>query len=138
MGSRAQVTYDKEVEMAYIYFCEPSTYKITSSKELPGNDDIMLDFGEGIPIVGIELGGETARRMEMLADKGHIFKKEVTTDGKTYYSFRLSDEKPRKSIFHPDVESIVFHFSDTICEDFLGIDIFDSESYSEQDLTNQI
>ena len=93
MGNRDQVTYDKEVEMAYIYFCEPSTYKITSTEELPGNHDIVLDFGEGISIVGVELGGETARRMETLADKGHIFKKEVTSDGKTYYSFRLSDEK---------------------------------------------
>ena len=36
-----QVTYDKEVEMGYIYFCEPSTYKITHTEELPGNDDIM-------------------------------------------------------------------------------------------------
>ncbi|MGE7603500.1 DUF2283 domain-containing protein [Peribacillus sp. NPDC097675] len=138
MGNRAQVTYDREVEMGYIYFCEPSLYKVTSTEELPVNDDIMLDFGEGIPIVGIELGGDTARKVETLADKGHIFKKEVTGDGKTYYTFRLSDERPRKSIFHPEVDSIVFHFSDTTCEDFIGIDIFDSDSYSELDLTDQI
>ena len=132
MGYVGQVTYDKEVEMGYIYFSEPSKYKITHTEELPENDDIMLDFGEEVPIVGIELEGETARKIELIADKVNIFKKEVTTDGKTYYSFRLNDEITRMSIFHPDIESIVFHFSDTNCEDFIGIDIFDSKSYSEK------
>ena len=132
MGYKGQVTYDKEVEMGYIYFSEPSKYTITHTEELPENDDIMLDFGEEVPIVGIEIEGETAKKIELIADKVHIFKKEVTTDGKTYYSFRLNDEITRKSISHPDVESIVFHFSDTNCEDFIGIDIFDSKSYSEQ------
>ncbi|MET3319669.1 UNVERIFIED_ORG: uncharacterized protein YuzE [Peribacillus simplex] len=132
MGYIGQVTYDKEVEMGYIYFSELSKYTITHTEELPENDDIMLDFGEEVPIVGIEIEGETARKIERIADKVHIFKKEVTTDGKTYYSFRLNDEITRKSISHPDVESIVFHFSDTNCEDFIGIDIFDSKSYSEQ------
>ncbi|MDV7763791.1 hypothetical protein ABES08_02735 [Peribacillus simplex] len=27
------------------------------------NDNIMLDFGEEVPIVGIELEGETARKI---------------------------------------------------------------------------
>ncbi|MEK3805981.1 DUF2283 domain-containing protein [Bacillus sp. FSL H8-0547] len=132
-----QVTYDRDAEMGYIYFSEPSKYTITYTEELPENDDIMLDFGEEVPIIGIELEGKTARKIELIADKVHIFKKKVFTDGKTYYSFRLNDEITRKSISHPDVESIVFHFSDTDCEDFIGIDIFDSKSYSEQYLTGK-
>ncbi|WP_411334580.1 DUF2283 domain-containing protein [Metabacillus indicus] len=127
-----QVTYDKDAEMGYIYFSEPSKHTITYTEELPENDDIMIDFGEEVPIVGIELEGETARKIGLIADKAHIFKKEVSPDGKTYYSFRLNDEITRKSISHPDVKSIVFHFSDTNCEDFIGIDIFDLMSYSEQ------
>lgn len=50
-----QVTYDKDAEMGYIYFSEPSKYTITYTEELPENDDIMLDFGEEVPIVGIEV-----------------------------------------------------------------------------------
>lgn len=127
-----QVTYDEDAEMGYIYFSEPFKHKVTYTEELPGNDDIMLDFGEEVPIIGIELEGETARKIEHIAAKTNIFKKELTPDGKNYYSFRLNTEMVRKSIFHPNVKTILFHFSDDNCHDFIGIDIFETKSYSEQ------
>ncbi|AMM93570.1 hypothetical protein UP17_14715 [Peribacillus simplex] len=38
------------------------------------NGDIMLDFGEEVPIVGIEFEGETVRKIELIANKVHIRK----------------------------------------------------------------
>lgn len=131
----SQVTYDSEVKMGYIYFTEPYKSNITRTEELQENSCIMLDLGGDVPIVGIELEGESARRIERIAGELHIFKKEMTADGNPYYSFRLNDEEISQSIFHPDVKSFVFHFSDTNCEELIGIDIFDSKSYSEQYLT---
>ncbi|MDR7080570.1 uncharacterized protein YuzE [Neobacillus niacini] len=127
-----QVTYDNDANMGYIYFDEPFKYTVTYTEELPGNDDIMLDFGEEIPIIGIELEGVTARKIKQIAGKTNIFKKELTPDGKNYYSFRLNNEMVRKSIYHPNVKTILFHFSDDNCQDFIGIDIFETKSYSEQ------
>jgi uncharacterized protein YuzE len=132
MGYKGQVTYDKEVEMGYIYFSEPSKYTITHTEELPENDDIMLDFGVEAPVVGIELEGETARKIKHIAGKVNIFKKELTVDGQIYYSFRLNNVMIRKSISHPNAKTILFHFSDENCQDFIGIDILDTKSYSEQ------
>jgi uncharacterized protein YuzE len=132
-----QVTYDKEAEMGYIYLSERFKDRVTYTEELPDNDDIMLDFGRVVPIIGIELEGETARKMERIAGKSNIFTKELTRDGKVYYSFRLSNETIKKSISHPNAEKILFHFSDANCEDFIGIDIFDTKSYSEEYLTGK-
>jgi uncharacterized protein YuzE len=105
-----QVTYDEDAEMGYIYFSEPFKHKVTYTEELPGNDDIMLDFGEEVPIIGIELEGETARKIERIAAKTNIFKKELTPDGKNYYSFRLNNEMVRKSVFHPNVKNNIVSF----------------------------
>lgn len=127
-----QVTYDNDAKMGYIYFSEPSKYTITYTQELPENDDIMLDFGEKVPVVGLELAGETARRIKQIAGKANIFKKELTVDGQIFYSFRLNNAMIRKSISHPNAKTILFHFSDENCQDFIGIDILDIKSYSEQ------
>ena len=127
-----QITYDNDVKMGYIYFSEPGKYTITYTEELPENDDIMLDFGEEIPVVGLELEGETARKIKQIAGKANIFKKELTVDGQIYYSFRLNNAMIRKSISHSNAETILFHFSDLKCQDFIGIDILDTKSYSEQ------
>lgn len=135
MNFIGQVTYDPEVERGYIYFTEPYKSTITRTEELQENNGIMLDFGEDVPLVGVELEGESARKIERIAGAVHIFKKEMTADGKPYYSFRLTDGEISQSIVHPDVEFIVFHFSDTNCEELIGIDIFDSKSYCEQYLT---
>ena len=133
MGHKGnQVTYDNDAMMGYIYFSEPSKYKITYTEELPENDDIMLDFGEAVPVVGIELEGETARKILHMSGKANNFKKELTVDGQIYYSFRLNNTMIRKSIFHPNAKTILFHFSDENCQDFIGIDILDTKPYSEQ------
>ena len=131
-NKRNQVTYKNDAMMGYIYFSEPSKYRITYSEELPENDDIMLDFGKGVPIVGIELEGATARKIKHIAGKANIFKKELTVDGQIYYSFRLNNTMIRKSISHHNADTILFHFSDEKCQDFIGIDILDTELYSEQ------
>ncbi|MDE5053269.1 DUF2283 domain-containing protein [Niallia taxi] len=127
-----QVTYDNTAKMGYIYLSEPFKYKITYTEELPENDDIMLDFGEEVPVVGLELEGETASKIKQIAGNANIFTKELTAEGKVYYSFRLNNKMIRMTVSHPDAGTILFHFSDENCKDFLGIDIWEAKSYSEQ------
>ncbi|MFE0506739.1 DUF2283 domain-containing protein [Peribacillus butanolivorans] len=126
-----QVTYDNEAEMGYIYLGEPYKYKISYTEELPQNTDIMLDFGNDLPIIGIELAGATAIKVKHLVDTVHIFKKATTADNEIFYSFRLHDKSVKQSVTHPDTAKIVFHFSDADCLDFIGIDIYDTDPYDE-------
>lgn len=127
-----QVTYDKDAEKAYIYLCEPFIGSAVSTEELEENDDIMIDFGHKVPVVGVELEGDTAKKIIPLAGRSHIFKKEITADNKVVYSFRLNDKSVKQSVAHPDAAKILFLFADTNCLDFIGIDIYNTDSYSEQ------
>ncbi|MFB6800811.1 DUF2283 domain-containing protein [Peribacillus butanolivorans] len=126
-----QVTYDNEAEIGYIYLAEPYKYKISNTDELPKNNDIMLDFGNDLPIIGIELAGDTAIKVKHLVDTVHIFKKAITADHELFYSFRLNDKSAKQSVTHPDTAKIVFLFSNADCLDFIGIDIYDTKSYDE-------
>lgn len=62
-----QVTYDNEAERGYIYLAEPYKYKISNTDELPQNNDIMLDFGNDLPIIGIELAGDTVIKVQIMS-----------------------------------------------------------------------
>ncbi|MGE7766080.1 DUF2283 domain-containing protein [Peribacillus sp. NPDC096540] len=126
-----QVTYDTEADMGYIYLAEPFKYKISNTEELPQNNDIMLDFCNHVPIIGIELAGDTAIKISHLVDTVHIFKKVTTADNEIIYSFRLNDKSVKQSVTHSYAAKIVFLFSDADCLDFIGIDIYDTESYDE-------
>jgi uncharacterized protein YuzE len=127
-----QVTYDKDAERAYLYLCEPFIGTVASTEELEENDDILIDFGHKVPVVGVEIEGNTAKTVMHLDGKTHIFKKEMTAANEVIYSFRLNDKAVKQSVAHPVAEKIVFVFSDIDCLDFIGIDIYDTESYSEQ------
>jgi uncharacterized protein YuzE len=130
--TKKQVTYDADAEMGYIYLSEPRTNKIVSTEELPENDDLMIDFGEEVPVIGIELAGKTAKRIAKIVDRTNFYYKELTPYGMSYYSFRINNELIRKSVSHPNAEAILFHFSDENCQDFVGFDIMDTKSYSEK------
>ncbi|MFU2016520.1 DUF2283 domain-containing protein [Peribacillus butanolivorans] len=125
-----QVTYDNEAEIGYIYLAEPYKYKISNTDELPKNNDIMLDFGNDLPIIGIELAGDTAIKVKHLVDTVHIFKKAITADHELFYSFRLNDKSAKQSVTHPDTAKIVFLFSNADCLDFIGIDIYMTRSHT--------
>ncbi|WP_185147877.1 DUF2283 domain-containing protein [Peribacillus simplex] len=60
------MTFDDDAGMGYIHLAEPLKHTITKTDELTLNEDIVLDFGKGIPIIGIELGGETALKIKGL------------------------------------------------------------------------
>ena len=134
-ADRAQVTYSSEARRGYIYFCEPSTSKITGTTELFENSNIMIDLGRKVPIVGIELEGETASNIKQIAGKIHIFTKEQTVDGQMYYRFRLNNKAIQRTVSYPKAKTILFHFADKRGIELIGIDIFDTKSYSEQYLT---
>ncbi len=109
-ANRAQVTYSSEARRGYIYFCEPSTSKMTGTKELFENRNIMIDLGRKVPIVGIELEGETASNMKQIARKIHIFTKEQTVDGQMYYRFKLNNKAIKRTVSHPKSENNIVPF----------------------------
>ncbi|MFE4132258.1 hypothetical protein [Peribacillus sp. YIM B13482] len=125
------MTFDDDAGMGYIYLAEPLKHTITKTDELPLNEDIILDFGKGIPIIGIELEGKTALKIKGLADEMPTFTIGITADGESYYSLRLNDVLVKRSVTHPDAKKLVFLFSDPDCREFIGIDIYDTKSYDE-------
>ena len=129
------MTYSSEAGRGYIYFGEPHTANITRTTELFENSNIMIDLARKVPIYGIELEGETASNIKQIAGKIHIFTKEQTVDGKMYYRFRLNNKVIKRTVFYPEVQTILFHFADKRGIELIGIDIFDTKSYSEQYLT---
>lgn len=131
-----QITYDPEAEMGYIHLLDPSVpHRIVKTEELFENDDFILDFGEKVPIVGIELEGKTAEKIKPFDGESKIFKKDLNGNGDLYYSFRLNEKEIEMSVCHPEAKTIIFHFSDKKCENFVGLDIIDVHSYSEEFLT---
>ena len=134
-ANSAQVTYSSEAGRGYIYFCEPHTSNITGTAELFENSNIMIDLDRKVPIYGIELEGETASNIKQIAGKIHIFTKEQTVDGQMYYRFRLNNKAIKRTVSYPKAKTILFHFADKRGIELIGIDIFDTKSYSEQYLT---
>lgn len=135
MFKNSQVTYSIEARRGYIYFCEPYTSNITGTDELFENSTIMIDLAKKVPIVGIELEGETASKMKQIAGESHIFTKEHTVDGQMYYRFRLNNKAIKRTVSHPKAKLIRFHFADKQGIELIGIDILDTKLYCEQYLT---
>lgn len=133
----AQVTYDSEAEYGYLYLIPPCTQYVVKTEELEINPDILLDFDENNHIIGLEIRGETITKLKNWVGKNHIFSKPITNNGQWYFCFRISNLHSKKS-FSVNNTKIVFHFSDNNYKEFLGLDIYDIEFYSESFLTNSI
>jgi len=125
-----KVTYDKSCDMGYIYFNEPSKYQVSYTEELEENDEIMLDFGKEVPVVGIELEGTTAKMISTLVNKENILEKKINDEGTEYYSLKITNQLIKRSVSHPEAKSLVFHFSDEKYENLTRIDILDSHLFS--------
>ncbi|KIL74842.1 DUF2283 domain-containing protein [Bacillus badius] len=137
MKKTSQITYDSFAEMGYFYLLSPLADDILSTEELDHNDEIMLDIGRQVPIIGIEFEGETAKKIAPFSGKNKIFKEIVLNSGETIFSFRLSDLPSKQSVKHKNIDSVVFHFADNNYQEFLGIDIIDTKLYLKEYLIQQ-
>lgn len=141
----SQVRYSADAGRGYIYFIERSKINIqcTGDLELEEAHEFLLDFDKKWNIVGIELEGLAAKKISKFAGQSHIFQKKLTEDGRVYYTFRLTNDKIRTTISHPKAKAVQFHFADAACQeyigirDFIGIDIFENDFYSEQFLVGE-
>lgn len=118
-----QMTYDEIAEMSYIYLTEPNKFDFFT-EALPENPEIILDLGKEVPIVGVELGGESAKKMQSLNVEDKKFSEKTTENGEKYFSFRLENKPVCKSIAYERVIDVHFLFADPDCLDFIGINIY--------------
>lgn len=121
------ITYDSEIQMAYLYVIPfTSDIEIASTEELEESPTLNLDIDQFDRIVGIEFFGENADKLKELTNRSKIYKKKTSNDNKYIYSFRISqDNHLQKVLFH----NIVFYFSDKHYEDFIGFDIMKPSLY---------
>ncbi|EDX70347.1 MULTISPECIES: DUF2283 domain-containing protein [Bacillus] len=121
------ITYDPEIQMAYLYVIPfTSEIKIESTEELEENPKLNLDIDQFDRIVGIEFFGENAHKLKELTNMSKIYIKKASNDNAYIYSFRVSqDNYLQKVLFH----NIVFYFSDKKYEEFIGFDIMKPSLY---------
>jgi uncharacterized protein YuzE len=118
-----QMKYDEETETAYIYFTEPEKFEFYTEL-LPENSEIMLDLGKDVPIVGIELDGELAKKIAQLPSEQRCFVKRTDNYGKDFYTFRLNDQPIKHAISYERIVDVKFLFADDEFLDFLGIEVY--------------
>ncbi|SIQ09884.1 Uncharacterized protein YuzE [Bacillus cereus] len=121
------ITYDPEIQMAYLYVIPfTSEIEIESTEELEENPKLNVDIDQFDRIVGIEFFGANASKLKELTNLSKIYKKKTLNDNECIYSFRVSqDNHLQKVVFH----HIVFYFSDNQYEDFVGFDIIKPSLY---------
>lgn len=122
-----QMTYDEIAGMGYIYLTEPFKFE-GYTDELPENPDIILDLGIEVPIIGVELGGKSAKKLAALNDQDKLFKRK-TENGQEFFSFRLENKSVIKSVTYEGIDEIRFLFADYDCLDFIGIEIYSNNPY---------
>lgn len=124
-----QITYNNETETGYIYFTEPEKFAYYSEL-LPENQQIIIDLGKEVPVVGIELDGEAAKKIAQLPNEQRCFVKEVDSEGHDYYSLSLEDKPVKQSISYERIVEVKFLFADDECLDFIGIEVYsDNPNY---------
>lgn len=125
---KEQITYDEVAEMAYIHLTEPNKFDIFT-EELPENPEIILDLGKDVPIVGVELFGESAKKIQSLNAEEKKFSKKTADSGDEYFSFRLENKPVCKSISYERIVDVHFLFADEDCLDLIGIDIYNKNPH---------
>jgi uncharacterized protein YuzE len=132
-----QITYDTIAEMGYIFLSEPFKFEVTYTEELPENPDLNLDLGNGVPIVGIELGGKSAKKIYTLKDEDKKFITKTTDDGKMFFSFMLENKPIRKSVLYEGIEDIKFLFADVTCLEFIGVEVYGNNIHYQEYLSSK-
>ncbi|MGG0300825.1 DUF2283 domain-containing protein [Bacillus albus] len=124
------ITYDPEIQMAYLYVIPfTSEIEIESTEELEENPNLNLDIDQFDRIVGIEFFGENADKLKELTNMSKIYKKKTSSDDTYIYSFRISqDIHLQQVLFH----NIVFYFVDKKYEECIGFDIIKPSLYGHE------
>lgn len=130
-----QITYDTVAGMGYIFLTEPFKFEVTYTEELPENPDLNLDLGNEVPIIGIELGGKSAKKIDALKDEDKQFITKTTEDGKVFFSFRLENKPIGKSVSYEGIEEIKFLFADDTCLDFIGVEVYANNPHFQKYLS---
>lgn len=124
-----QITYDTVAEMGYIFLSEPFKFEVTFTEELPENPDLNLDLGNEVPIVGIELGSKSAKKIQTLEDEDKKFITKTTEEGKVFFSFMLENKPIQRSVSYERIEDIKFLFADVTCLDFIGVEVYGNNTH---------
>ncbi|QOY34590.2 DUF2283 domain-containing protein [Anaerobacillus isosaccharinicus] len=118
-----QITYSDETETGYIYFTEPEKFEYYSEL-LPENQEIIIDLGKEVPVVGIELDGKSAKKIAKLPIEQRSFIKKSDNDGHDYYSLSFEDKPVKQSISYERIVEVKFLFADDECLDLIGIEVY--------------
>jgi uncharacterized protein YuzE len=127
-----QVTYDEEAQAGYLYLSSKLALqqeKVSRTKELV--DNILLDFNQENKLIGVEFLFEVAEALKPWGGFSHVFVKKYLQDGRLYFSFQIDQCNIKKMIYLKESD-IVFLFSDEKGKDFLGINIYDINMYSQE------
>ncbi|KAA0764592.1 DUF2283 domain-containing protein [Bacillus sp. SH5-2] len=121
------ITYDPEIQMAYLYVIPfTSEIKIESTEELEENPKLNVDIDQFDRIVGIEFFGENARKLKALTNLSKIYKKKTSNNNNYIYSFRISQDNHLQKVA---LHHVVFYFADNQYEEFIGFDIIKPSLY---------
>ncbi|MGD6891460.1 DUF2283 domain-containing protein [Bacillus mobilis] len=124
------ITYDPEIQMAYLYVIPfTSEIEIESTEELEENPKLNLDIDQFDRIVGIEFFGENADKLKELTGMSKIYKKKTSNDNAYIYSFRVSQDNYLQKVLF---QNVVFYFADKKYEEFIGFDIIDPSLYGHE------
>jgi len=119
------VSYDPEANAGYIRLVEPLQFKLIGCEDLTeDNYDIILDLGEEVPIVGVELVFRNASKLANIDRDEKVFNRKGDT-----FSFRLDDKPIRKTITYEGIPEIKFLFADEAGIDLIGIDVCSDNPY---------
>lgn len=125
-----QMKYDEETETGYIYFTEPEKFEYYTEL-LPENSEVILDLGKEVPIVGVELAGESANKLAQLPEEQRLFVKTTDNHGRDYYILQLEDKPVKQSISYERIVDVKFLFADDEFVDLIGIEVYsDNPSYT--------
>ncbi|EEM90935.1 hypothetical protein BK749_18170 [Bacillus thuringiensis serovar vazensis] len=121
------ITYDPEIQMAYLYVIPfTSEIEIESTEELEENPKLNVDIDQFNRIVGIEFFGENAHKLKELTNMSKIYKKKASNDNAYIYSFRVSEDNYLQKVLF---QNVVFYFADKKYEEFIGFDIMKPSLY---------
>ncbi|MGF9831264.1 DUF2283 domain-containing protein [Bacillus anthracis] len=121
------ITYDPEIQMAYLYVIPfTSEIEIESTEELEENPKLNVDIDQFDRIVGIEFFGENAHKLKELTNMSKIYKKKASNDNAYIYSFRVSEDNYLQKVLF---QNVVFYFADKKYEEFIGFDIMKPSLY---------
>lgn len=123
-------SYDSEANAGYIFLVEPQQTLNGSDDLSDRHYDIIIDFGEEVPVLGIEFVFRNASKLANLDTNQKLF----TQKGNTF-SLRVEDKPVQKSVQYEGIPEVQFLFADEEAIDFIGIDVCSDNPYYHEYLS---